>query len=183
VWSVSGALAKNEKGDIMQFEFIVVPVQNIEMAQMELNKFLKSHRIVTVQKEFVCEGSNSFWAVSIEYLDDPGEGQKNLFGRKQKVDYRDVLSDLDFTLYSKLRELRKTIAESEGVPVYTIFTNDQLAEIVTKRVASKTDMCKIAGIGEAKIAKYAESFLKLLKSENIKENEKSGKSVSDDSRL
>ena len=123
----------------MQFEFIIVPVNNSEMAQTELNKFLRSHRIVAVQKEFVSQGDSSFGALAVEYLEVNGGGQKG-FGRRQKVDYREVLSESDFTLFSKLRELRKTIAESEAVPVYTIFTNDQLAEMVTGKVVSKAGM-------------------------------------------
>ena len=144
---------------MMQFEFILVPVKNSEAAQAELNKILRTHRVLTVQKEFVNQGDSSFWAMAVEYLDREGVDPKLPFGRKQKVDYREVLSESDFALYSKLREKRKMIAESEGVPVYTVLTNDQLAEMVTSKVVSKSDMGKIAGIGEAKIEKYAESFL------------------------
>lgn len=149
---------------MMQFEFFMVPVKDYETAQVELNKFLRSHRILTVQNEFVSHGGDSFWALSVEYLDVAGGGQKSSYGRKQKVDYRDVLSDTDFTIFSKLRELRKTIAESESVPVYTIFTNDQLAEMVTKKITTRADMGGIAGIGEAKLEKYSDKFLILLNS-------------------
>ncbi len=159
---------------MMQFEFFIIPVKGYETAQAELNKFLRSHRVLTVQREFVSQGGDSYWALSVEYMDITGGGQKSSYGRKQKIDYRDVLSDDDFTIFSKLRELRKTIAESEGVPVYAIFTNEQLAEMVTRKIETKMNMGNIAGIGEAKLEKYAEPFLKLLNSED---NEKSGKPV------
>lgn len=165
---------------MMQFEFILVPVKHSEAAQAELNKILRTRRVLTVQKEFVNQGGNSFWAVAIEYLDRAGGDQKSPFERKQKVDYREVLSEADFALYSKLRELRKKIAESEGVPVYAILTNDQIAEMVTGKVVSKADISKIAGIGEAKIGKYAESFLNVMHADA---HEESGKSVSKNSEL
>jgi len=37
-------------------------------------------------------------------------------------------------LQPELRSFRKTLAEREGVPVYAIFSNAQLAEMVTNKV-------------------------------------------------
>jgi len=45
------------------------------------------------------------------------------------------------------------------VPVYQVFTNAQLAEIVQKKVSSKTALADIGGVGEARIEKYAEPML------------------------
>lgn len=158
----------------LQYKFFLINAKDPDELEDELNRFLRSVRVVNVQCEFFSCGDNISWALSVEYLDVAGGGQKSSYGRKQKVDYRDVLSDTDFTIYSKLRELRKTIAESEGVPVYTIFTNDQLAEMVTKKITTRANMGCIAGIGEAKLEKYADKFLRLLNSED---HEKSGKPV------
>jgi len=79
-------------------------------------------------------------------------------GRKSRIDYKEVLNEQDFALFSKLRELRKQIAEKEGIPVYAVFTNEQLAEIVRRKVKTKTEMRKIEGIGEAKVEKYGTIF-------------------------
>jgi hypothetical protein len=56
-----------------------------------------------------------------------------------KVDYREVLSAQDFAVFSKLREVRKGLAEKEGVPPYTIFTNEQLAAVVRQKVTTKAE--------------------------------------------
>ncbi|OQX16461.1 MAG: hypothetical protein BWK76_11595 [Desulfobulbaceae bacterium A2] len=40
-------------------------------------------------------------------------------------------------MFARLREWRKARAEAEAVPVYTIFTNDQLAEIVRLRCSTQ----------------------------------------------
>ncbi len=45
---------------MMQFEFFIIPVKNYETAQVELNKFLRSHRVLTVQREFVSQGGDSY---------------------------------------------------------------------------------------------------------------------------
>ena len=66
-------------------------------------------------------------------------------------------------MFSQLRQLRKELAEREGVPVYAVFTNEQMAAMVTGRVASVAGMKKIEGIGEGRIEKYGAAVLALLK--------------------
>lgn len=52
----------------------------------------------------------------------------------------------DFTLFAKLREWRKDTALKEAIAVYTIFTNEQLAQIAGKRPKSKAALQEIQGI-------------------------------------
>lgn len=59
----------------------------------------------------------------------------------------------------RLRDLRQIIAKEESVPVYTIFTNEQLAAMVTSNAHSLNELGKIDGIGEARLAKYGSRFL------------------------
>ncbi len=65
------------------------------------------------------------------------------------MDYREVLSPEQFAAFVKLRTLRQTIAKDDAVPVYVIFTNEQLAAMVQKGAASKADLGRIDGVGEA----------------------------------
>ena len=44
-------------------------------------------------------------AILVEYLESPGKGADVTV--RGKVDYKDVLNSGDFSLYSKLREIRK----------------------------------------------------------------------------
>ncbi|MCK5198416.1 MAG: HRDC domain-containing protein [Spirochaetales bacterium] len=127
-----------------------------------MNKFLGSIRIISIQKELVATGGSSYWSFVIEYYYE----NNNLAGRKNKIDYREVLSEEDFAVYSTLRELRKQIAEREGVPVYAVFTNEQLSEMVKKRVISKNMLSQIPGIGEKKVGSYGEIFIQKLKGIN-----------------
>ena len=48
------------------------------------------------------------------------------------------------------------------MPVYTIFTNEQLAQMVTEAGATKAALEKIAGVGDARVEKYGPRFLELL---------------------
>ena len=58
--------------------------------------------------------------------------------------------------------MRKEIAQAEGVPVYTIFTNEQLAQMVQSRATTKAALEKIAGVGDARIEKYGARMLEVL---------------------
>lgn len=123
----------------------------------ELNSFLSSHRVLTVHDEIVKTGTGACLVFVVEYLDSvSGKGSSR---GEPKVDYRKELSDEQFMVFSRLRDLRKELAEREGTPVYNIFTNAQLAEMVKKKVNSKTALAEISGVGEARIEKYGESVL------------------------
>ena len=65
-----------------------------------------------------------------------------------KVDYREVLSPEDFAVFARLRQVRKEIAQDDAVPVYTVFTNEQLAQMVQGRATTKAALEKIAGVGD-----------------------------------
>jgi superfamily II DNA helicase RecQ len=65
-------------------------------------------------------------------------------------------------MFSKLRDLRKEIAQAEGVPVYTVFNNEQLAQIVQRKARSKADFETIFGVGDARITKYGDHFVEFL---------------------
>jgi len=149
----------------MQLRFFTIPLLGGEAAAEELNRFLASHRILAVDRHLAQDSGVSIWAVCVSY-EPAGESRagdsRSASGRRGKVDYREVLSEADFTVYARLRTLRKEIADSEGVPVYSLFTNEQLAEMVTRRVSSATALREISGIGEARVQKYGEAFLSAL---------------------
>ena len=56
---------------------------------------------------------------------------------KKKIEYKEVLSPEDFSIYAKLRDWRKETAAREAVQLYNVFMNEQMAVMVQKRVNSK----------------------------------------------
>jgi superfamily II DNA helicase RecQ len=145
----------------MQLKVFVLPVKNLGEAEAEMNAFLRGHRVLAVKKEFVPDGENSFWSFCVEYLDGGGTGAVPAGGRP-RVDYKEVLKPEEFEVFSRLRDWRKGVAEKEGVPVYTIFTNEQFAQMVQKKVNSKTGLKEIEGVGDARVEKYGEAVVQLL---------------------
>ena len=67
-------------------------------------------------------------------------------------------------LYEQLRTLRATLAREQNVPVYVIFGNATLLDMVRKRPRTALDLMEIAGVGEVKLARYGAAFLRLLES-------------------
>ena len=95
------------------------------------------------------DGPRSAWAVCVGYLDRGGHPAPEQ-GQGKRVDYREVLSESDFAVYAKLRSLRKSMAENEGLPAYTFFTNEQLAAMVQQRATSLRALEEIPGVGAAR---------------------------------
>ncbi len=148
----------------MAYRFFVIPARDAGPAAAELNGFLGSHRILAVDRRWVDQGADSFWSFCVDYLETRSgadAGRKDGLGRG-KVDYREVLSPEDFAVFARLRQLRKEIAQAEAVPVYTIFTNDQLARMVQSRATTKAALEQISGVGDARIEKFGTKFIEVL---------------------
>jgi len=129
----------------------------------ELNSFLRSHRIVNVDKRLIDGERGTGWVFLVEYGNTDSKNTSN--ASSQRIDYREVLNPVEYALYDKLRNLRKQIAEKSGIPVYAVFTNDQLAGMVKKPPKTAKDLLSISGIGEARVKQYGEVFLNLFLAE------------------
>lgn len=148
----------------MQWAFFRIPVTGGDEA-IELNRFLRSVRVLNIHREFVGQGDGSYWAMSVEYL--PAAESASRSGRDAgmsaaKVDFKTLLPPEDFVLFAKLREWRKQAAFKEATPVYTIFTNEQLAEIARRRCATLAALGEIDGIGPARLEKYGRQVLDFM---------------------
>lgn len=130
-------------------------------AEADLNAFLAAHKILSIDRRFIDQGAESAWCFCIDFLATGRAGNDGRHGVaiRGKVDYREVLSADEFAVYSRLRDWRKQISQAEAVPVYTVFTNEQLAQAVQRRAASKADLEQIAGVGDARVQKYGDRLL------------------------
>jgi len=143
----------------MFYRIFNIPIPDSEGELERMNKFLGGVRVISIQKEVVTAGGFSYWSFAVEYF---RENVNRDAARKSKVDYKEILSDEDFSVFSVLRELRKAVAEEQGLPVYAVFTNEQLSLMVTGKVESKAALAKISGVGEKKIADFGDRFLKAI---------------------
>lgn len=147
---------------MVAFKFFQIPVRESVAAEAELNSFLRSYRILGVDRKWVDLGHDSYWSFCIDYLDGDQATANASRNRGRAKDYKELLSPDDFAVFAKLRDLRKEIAQAEAVPVYAIFTNEQLAKMAETRVTSSAGLEAIAGVGDARIEKYGARFLDCL---------------------
>jgi len=126
----------------------------------ELNAFLRSHRIINVEKRLIDGERGTGWVFLIEYGSDNNKSTSN--SPAHRIDYREVLNPVEYALYDKLRNLRKEIAEKSGIPVYAVFTNDNLASMVKNPQQTLKDLLSISGVGEARVKQYGEAFINLF---------------------
>lgn len=145
----------------MHYAFFRVAANDPELGTTALNTFLRSHSIVSIDRQFVADGERSFWSICVAVAEQPQSVDKSR--RRGAVDYRDVLPPEAFAVFTKLRSLRNQIAEQQAAPAYAIFTNEQLAEMAQLKDVSRSAMSSIVGIGEKRMEMYAEAFLSVLK--------------------
>lgn len=144
----------------MQFKFYTIPILDGKAQEEEMNLFLRGHKIVSVDKQY--SESSASWCFCITYI----ESNISFSGspiKKEKIDYREVLDESTFAKFTKLREARKQIAADEAIPAYSVFTNEELAEIASLEEFTMGSIKKINGIGEKRAEKYEQRLLEFYK--------------------
>lgn len=122
-----------------------------------LNGFLAAHRIVRTEHRY----EDGRWRFLVEYDERSGEPPGRAL-RGPKIDYREVLSADEFAVFAKLRDVRKRLAEDEGVAVFAVATNEQLAQFVRDKAHDLAGLKAVSGFGESRTEKYGAAFLKVL---------------------
>jgi len=143
--------------------FFISPFSE-KSATDELNAFLKSHRIINVEKKLLDGERGTGWAFLIEYANNDGR-PGGAAGQASRVDYREILGPAEYALYHKLRAARKDLAEKSGIPVYAVFTNDQLAAMAKKPARTLKELSAIPGVGEGRVKQYGQALLDVLAAE------------------
>lgn len=65
-------------------------------------------------------------------------------------------------LFQALRQLRKSLADRDGVPPFVVFNDATLLEMVALRPQSLPELHQVNGVGQTKLARYGEAFLQVL---------------------
>ncbi|HLT63990.1 MAG TPA: DNA helicase RecQ [Pseudohongiella sp.] len=68
----------------------------------------------------------------------------------------------DRRLFDALRQCRKRLAEEFDVPPYVIFHDATLLDMVHLRPLNAQQMLQVNGVGQGKLAKYGDAFLRII---------------------
>jgi ATP-dependent DNA helicase RecQ len=69
---------------------------------------------------------------------------------------------VDEALLTKLRELRRSLAQAGGVPAYIVFSDAALRDMCRKQPLTETAFLSVSGVGEVKLKKYGEAFIRII---------------------
>lgn len=144
---------------MVQLRFFVIPAYGDGQAEDELNRVLRSHRVLSVTRQLVSAEGSSFWAVCVEHLEAKVAEQETQ-ARLPRIDYKLLLSDDEFARFSRLRQIRKELSEADNVPLYAIFSNEQLANMARVESLTSETMRAVDGVGDGKMARFGDRMLK-----------------------
>lgn len=72
------------------------------------------------------------------------------------------LSTEDLALFEQLRELRRQIAQTQGVPPYIVFGDTALRQMAARRPQTEQAFLNIAGVGQSKLERYGPAFMQAI---------------------
>ena len=152
----------------MQIKLFTISIADNGAAQEEMNRFLRGHKVLEVEKQLISNEHGAQWCFCVSYIENSPPPQ----GKKEKTDYKNLLKPEEFEVFSILRKVRKALSEADGVPAYAVFTDEELAGIARTDEITLENIQKIKGIGTKKIEKYGEKILNGYK--KLTTNEKNG---------
>jgi len=138
----------------MQIRIFSIPLPGGKELTEELNRFLRSKKILQVESQIVQDGNGAYWCFCVKYLEDISNDRP-----RKKVDYKEVLDKESFERFMAMREIRRKIAKDEDIPAYAVFTDNELAGVAQIKEPTLAAMKKIKGIGQKKVEKYGKFFI------------------------
>ena len=82
---------------------------------------------------------------------------------KTRKERRSEANPVNDPLFEALRNKRRELAETAGVPPYVIFNDATLRELAERRPQNTSDFALISGVGARKLEAYGEAFLSVIR--------------------
>jgi ATP-dependent DNA helicase RecQ len=86
---------------------------------------------------------------------------------KQRTKVR-LADDIDIALWEELREVRRELADEQGLPPYVIFHDSTLQEMCASLPQDMDAFSQLNGVGERKLLKYGPAFIRILQEHRAK---------------
>ncbi len=119
---------------------------------------------LTEKSAMVLRGEETVTMKMAKEQDHPAKMKKEKKGRKgPAAGLGAEFTQVEETLFDKLRALRTEIAREENVPPYIVFSDKTLTHMCIVKPGTKAEMLSVTGVGEYKYEKYGERFLACVK--------------------
>lgn len=102
-----------------------------------------------------------------EFRYRPDLKSKSESGSKSRT--REAIAELPpeaEALFSRLKDLRTSLARKRGVPAYAIFPDKALIDMAARRPANDAEFGEVFGVGKAKQKKFGAIFLEAIRDES-----------------
>ena len=86
--------------------------------------------------------------------------------RSSKATRASVVVANDDPLFAALRNVRRQIAQQQGVPPYVVFHDSTLSAMAAMRPQTLDEFAELPGVGERKLMNYGDAFLQVLRDES-----------------
>ncbi|AZQ47614.1 DNA helicase RecQ [Bacillus albus] len=175
--------SKNKK--VIEFNFHTLPTYGLlsNRSVKEVSEFIE----FLISDELIAVEHGTYPTLKVTEKGKEVLLDKENVLRKERVETRQIVQD--HPLFEVLREVRKEIAQGEGVPPFVIFSDQTLKDMCAKMPQSDSELLTVKGIGEHKLVKYGSHFLQAVqhfieenpnyaetvKTEVVTERKKSGK--------
>lgn len=92
------------------------------------------------------------------------QGKEQVFRKMAAPVKTNILEDSE--LFTKLRMLRRSLAEAQGVPPFVIFSDKTLRSMCELMPQTLSEMAEVKGVGSQKLEKYGRQFIDVLQSDS-----------------
>ncbi len=149
------------------FEIRMDDRQNGDLEQ--LNNFMAPRRVNSVGRKYV-EGNPDYWSIVVFYETKQPQGASHSdetyrgssSSGKLSAEYSELTSEEKDT-YELLRNWRDERAHEEGCPVYMVVSTAALAGVAKYMPENESELHRIKGFGDIKVARYGSDILGILK--------------------
>ena len=113
-------------------------------------------------------GSSCDWCTDVKVEDLAAQGmtavraaatRRRSQGSNDRVAEPGPLTEEGETLFQSLRELRKSLADQQGVPAYIVFSDKTLRAMAEALPSTPEELLAVSGVGPQKLERYGQAFL------------------------
>ena len=122
-----------------------------------LEDFLRGKQVLEFRDWRFSRGTGLYWSIMVQW--QPLGSQKSVPEVADK-NYRKILRPEDEPLFETLRSWRNARAKEQGLAIYCLMNNMELAHIAWQRPRTLTTLIEIPGIGYKKCENYGNEILR-----------------------
>ncbi|MBL7774376.1 MAG: HRDC domain-containing protein [Saprospiraceae bacterium] len=126
-----------------------------------VTQFCVNKRVHKIETMFFTRNHQPFWTVAIQYgqiLSD----EKNIRVNGTPAPEQ-LLDEQQKALLLRMKEWRKGMADTAGLPVYMIATNAQFVSIIQQKCATLESLKLVKGFGKTKMEKYGQALTDMVR--------------------